>query len=123
MRGTWRKLQGRVPGPLILTSPPQPCSVEVRGGFTLLPPPQRRNFHSEKPSTRWLLAARRRSRRLLPFLAMISADLLEVLACPKCKRKVQVSEDGSALTCETDRLRYPVVDGIPVMLVEEAQPY
>jgi uncharacterized protein len=54
---------------------------------------------------------------------MISADLLEVLACPKCKQKVEVSEDGSALLCENDRLRYPVVDGIPVMLVEEAQPY
>jgi uncharacterized protein YbaR (Trm112 family) len=52
---------------------------------------------------------------------MISADLLEVLACPKCKRKVELSEDGSALTCETDRLSYPIVDGIPVMLIEEAK--
>ncbi len=54
---------------------------------------------------------------------MISADLLEVLACPKCKRKVELSEDGKTLTCETDRLRYPVVDGIPVMLIEEAEPF
>jgi uncharacterized protein len=54
---------------------------------------------------------------------MISADLLEVLACPKCKRKVELSEDGKALICETDRLRYPVVDGIPVMLIEEAESF
>jgi uncharacterized protein len=52
---------------------------------------------------------------------VISSELLEVLACPKCKQKVELSEDGSALICQTDRLRYPVVDGIPVMLVEEAQ--
>src|SRR6266536_4826479 len=48
---------------------------------------------------------------------MISAELLEVLACPKCKRKVELSEDGQMLICEADRLRYPIVDGIPVMLV------
>ena len=51
---------------------------------------------------------------------MISAELLEVLACPKCKQKVELSEDGQALLCQTDRLRYPIVDGIPVMLIEEA---
>lgn len=54
---------------------------------------------------------------------MISADLLEVLACPKCKGKVELSEDGGALVCENDRLRYPVVDGIPVMLIEEAESF
>jgi uncharacterized protein len=54
---------------------------------------------------------------------MISAELLEVLACPKCKRKVELSEDGQMLVCEADRLRYPIVDGIPVMLVEEAESF
>jgi uncharacterized protein len=51
---------------------------------------------------------------------MISPELLEVLACPKCKQKVDLTEDGSALVCQAERLRYPVVDGIPVMLIEEA---
>ena len=51
---------------------------------------------------------------------MISPDLLELLACPKCKQKVELSEDGQALLCQTDRLRYPIVDVIPVMLIEEA---
>ena len=54
---------------------------------------------------------------------MISPELLEVLACPKCKQKIELSEDGQALVCMTDRLRYPIVDGIPVMLIEEAESF
>ena len=54
---------------------------------------------------------------------MISAELLEVLACPKCKQKIELSEDGLALVCRSDRLRYPIVDGIPVMLIEEAESF
>ena len=54
---------------------------------------------------------------------MISKELLEVLACPKCKQPVRLTEDGAWLLCEADRLRYPIVDGIPVMLVEEAESY
>ena len=54
---------------------------------------------------------------------MISPELLEVLACPKCKQKVELDEEASVLVCEVDRLRYPIVDGIPVMLIEEAQTF
>ena len=54
---------------------------------------------------------------------MISEELLEVLACPKCKQKVDLSEDQSALICQADRLRYPIVDDIPVMLIEEAETF
>ena len=53
---------------------------------------------------------------------MISKELLQVLACPKCKQRVELSPDGRWLSCEADRLRYPIVDGIPVMLIEEAKP-
>lgn len=54
---------------------------------------------------------------------MISPELLEVLACPKCKERVELSEDGNALICVKERLRYPIVDGIPVMLIEEAETF
>jgi uncharacterized protein len=54
---------------------------------------------------------------------VISKDLLEVLACPKCKQRLQLSEDGGWLICLADHLRYPIVDGIPVMLVEEAESF
>ena len=62
-------------------------------------------------------------RRLLRSALVISTELLEVLACPKCKEKVELTEDGTALVCQKERLRYPIVDGIPVMLVEEAESF
>lgn len=51
---------------------------------------------------------------------VISPELLEILACPKCKQKVGLVDDDTALQCDACRLRYPIVDGIPVMLIEEA---
>ncbi|MCS7047852.1 MAG: Trm112 family protein [Verrucomicrobiae bacterium] len=53
---------------------------------------------------------------------MIDKELLEILACPKCKAPVR--EEGEWLVCTNPQcgLRYPVRDGIPVMLIDEAQP-
>lgn len=50
----------------------------------------------------------------------VSKELLEILACPKCKGAVRVSETGTTIICDSCRLSYPVVDDIPVMLVDEA---
>lgn len=50
---------------------------------------------------------------------MIDAKLLEILACPLCKTPVK--EEGDRLVCTQCGRRYPVRDGIPVMLVEEAE--
>ena len=50
----------------------------------------------------------------------ISQDLLEILACPACKAKVELKADGSGLKCVECRRVYPVRDDIPVMLVDEA---
>ncbi|MDQ1707742.1 MAG: uncharacterized protein QOJ88_953 [Pyrinomonadaceae bacterium] len=50
----------------------------------------------------------------------ISRDLLEILACPACKAKVELKPDGSALKCVACRRVYPIRDDIPVMLVDEA---
>jgi uncharacterized protein YbaR (Trm112 family) len=55
--------------------------------------------------------------------SVISPELLDVLACPKCKQRIELTEDGSALVCRSDRLRYPIVDGVPVMLIEEAETF
>ena len=49
-------------------------------------------------------------------------DLLEILACPQCKGKVEPDEQHEKLTCAACRLSYPVRDGIPVMLIDEALP-
>ncbi len=53
----------------------------------------------------------------------ISSDLLSVLACPKCKGEVTLTEEASGLYCATCSLVYPVEDDIPVMLIEEASEY
>lgn len=50
----------------------------------------------------------------------ISQDLLEILACPACKAKVELKPDGSGLKCVQCRRVYPIRDDIPVMLIEEA---
>ncbi len=52
---------------------------------------------------------------------MISEELLEILACPKCHTKVEYREPDK-LYCPNCKVNYPIVDGIPVMLIEEATP-
>ncbi|MBI4397931.1 MAG: Trm112 family protein [Candidatus Omnitrophica bacterium] len=52
---------------------------------------------------------------------MIDPELLNILACPICKKEVKLQNDF--LVCEACRKRYPIKDGIPIMLVEEAQSY
>ena len=47
--------------------------------------------------------------------------LLDLLACPICKGPLHLSSDPEELICRGDRLAYPVRDGIPIMLVEEAR--
>ncbi len=50
---------------------------------------------------------------------MIDPKLLEILACPACKTGVALKDDR--LVCVQCGRRYPIRDGIPVMLVEEAE--
>ena len=50
---------------------------------------------------------------------MIDRALLEILACPLCKTAVRL--EGERLVCTTCARRYPIRDGIPVMLIEEAE--
>jgi len=51
----------------------------------------------------------------------IDQELLDILACPKCKGEVQLENGGGALVCYSCRLRYRIEDGIPVMLIDEAE--
>lgn len=50
-------------------------------------------------------------------------ELLEILACPKCKGDLVLAEDESELRCDGCRLRYRIEDGIPILLIDEATPY
>ncbi len=52
---------------------------------------------------------------------MIDKELLEILACPKCKAAVKLEGEWIICTNQQCGLRYPVRDGIPVMLIDEAE--
>jgi uncharacterized protein YbaR (Trm112 family) len=52
----------------------------------------------------------------------LSAKLLTVLVCPKCKGPLEYRESDPSLICAACRLRYPVRDDIPIMLADEATP-
>jgi uncharacterized protein YbaR (Trm112 family) len=54
---------------------------------------------------------------------VISKELLDILACPACKTDVQLLEykkDEYGLKCSKCKRTYPIKDGIPVMLIDEA---
>lgn len=51
----------------------------------------------------------------------VSKELLEILACPNCRGPVVYRKDDEVIACTGDcKYEYPVVDGIPHMLIEEA---
>ena len=52
----------------------------------------------------------------------LQKELLEILACPKCKGDIKLNEKEDGIVCERCRLLYPIRDGIPVMLIDEAIP-
>jgi len=51
----------------------------------------------------------------------LDKKLLDILACPLCKGPLEYHKDRAELVCKADRLAYPIRDGIPVMLEEEAR--
>ena len=51
----------------------------------------------------------------------ISKELLEILACPKCKGDVRLNESQNGLICDKCKLLYHIKDDIPVMLIDEAE--
>ncbi len=53
----------------------------------------------------------------------ISPDLLAILVCPVCKGDLVLDAAADTLTCNACRLRYKIVDEIPVMLADEAEKF
>ena len=51
----------------------------------------------------------------------ISKELLEILACPKCKGDLRLTEKEDGLICDSCRLLYEIRDEIPIMLIDEAK--
>lgn len=55
---------------------------------------------------------------------MLNPALFAVLCCPKCRGPLaeQNAAEQAALVCAACRLRYAIADGIPNLLIDEAQP-
>ena len=51
----------------------------------------------------------------------LSKDLVEILACPKCKGTLQQVEEPAGFGCETCNLFYKIEDDIPNFLIDEAE--
>ena len=54
---------------------------------------------------------------------MVEKELLEILACPKCKGDLEYDEEKDQLICHQCRLIYRVEDDIPIMLIDEAEKF
>ena len=52
----------------------------------------------------------------------LTRDLLDKLACPKCRGPVERIPEPPGLACRACDLLYPIVDGIPNFIVSEARP-
>jgi hypothetical protein len=50
----------------------------------------------------------------------IDKQLLDILACPKCKGELQTAVKEDGLVCPACKLLYEIKDGIPIMLIDEA---
>ncbi len=51
--------------------------------------------------------------------SMIDEELLKILACPACKSEVELKNEK--IICKRCGRKYPIREGIPVMLVDEAE--
>ncbi|HAO21828.1 MAG TPA: hypothetical protein DCQ37_15995 [Desulfobacteraceae bacterium] len=52
----------------------------------------------------------------------LKKELLDILACPKCKGHIHLNPTEDGLICEKCRLIYEIRDDIPIMLINEAKP-
>lgn len=53
----------------------------------------------------------------------LDQQLLEILACPKCKGDLEYDRENEKLICHACRLKYAVKDDIPIMLIDEAEAF
>ncbi|SYZ73960.1 conserved hypothetical protein [Candidatus Zixiibacteriota bacterium] len=53
----------------------------------------------------------------------ISDELMSIIVCPKCKGALKYAEDRDSLNCENCRLIFSIDDGIPILLIDEAENY
>lgn len=52
---------------------------------------------------------------------MVNKDLLTMLVCPESGGSLVFDRDRGELVCELSKLAYPIIDGIPIMVIERAR--
>ena len=52
----------------------------------------------------------------------LDPELLNIMACPKCKGDIELTEKEDGLICRACKLFYRIEDDIPIMLIDEATP-
>ena len=52
----------------------------------------------------------------------LNPELLNILACPRCKGDIHLNDAGDGLICDNCKLVYEIKNDIPIMLIEEARP-
>lgn len=55
-------------------------------------------------------------------VARLHPDLKAILACPRCKGELEFREEQDSIVCHGCALVYPIREGLPVMLIDEATP-
>jgi uncharacterized protein YbaR (Trm112 family) len=48
-------------------------------------------------------------------------ELLDILVCPKCKGELELTSEEDGLICNACKLKYPIQDEIPIMLIDQAE--
>ncbi|WP_349258103.1 Trm112 family protein [Vitreimonas sp.] len=64
---------------------------------------------------------RRRSKQAPAAMTDVDPKLLEVLVCPQSRKPLRYDRDRQELISDSARLAYPVRDGVPIMLIDEAR--
>ena len=54
---------------------------------------------------------------------MLKKELLDILACPKCKGDLEYDKKNQKLICQACHLKYDIKDDIPIMLIDEAKSF
>lgn len=58
-----------------------------------------------------------------PSSPSMDSRLLDILVCPVCKGPLTYRRSEAELVCSADRLAFPIIDGIPVMIEEDARKF
>ncbi len=53
---------------------------------------------------------------------MLEKELLDILACPKCKGSLLYDEEKNILVCPSCKVYYPIEEDIPILLIDYARP-